>query len=74
MTPSLEDLAVMSLVYEARLVKRNGPLPERVLLPIQCAAADIRYMELIGQQREATRRRWVLMKQLRGAGLKWVRI
>lgn len=78
-SPRLQALARESAAWAAKLQREQGPLPDRVLLPLQMYAAECRYADLLAREsgslvekREATRRRWMLMRRFRLAGLKWV--
>lgn len=69
---TLRLLGQLSDVWLGRFREANGPTPERVWLPLMAVIADIRYLEMTGQQREATRRRWMVRRRFAQNGLVWV--
>lgn len=71
-SPMLDRLRAMSRDWEQRFVAANGSQPDHVLYPLMARTSDIRYSEIIGEQRKATRYRWAARKEFAGYGLKWV--
>lgn len=71
-SPILDRLRAMSHDWQRRFTEANGTQPDAVLYPLMARTSDIRYSEIIGEQRAATRFRWVARKAFAEHGLKWV--
>lgn len=71
-SPMLDRLRALSRDWERRVVAANGPLPDHVLYPLMAMTSDVRYSEIIGEQRNGTRYRWAARRAFAEHGLKWV--
>lgn len=72
MSALLEELTKLSEDYGARLQAANPRLhPEQVVV-IRMRAADVRYLERVGERRTATRHRWALKRVFATLKLEWV--
>jgi hypothetical protein len=72
-SPLIRKLKFLSGAWLERLRAANGPVDERTYLSLMAITSDIRYLEMIGEQRNATKLRWTARRWFEEAGLKWVR-